>query len=93
MNLIAHAWLVFTDSGGVQQEACIHHIPAITLRENTEWIETLENGANRLAGTDPERIVNAAIEAYHIRREWPVPFGDGTTAEQIVTISQQILED
>ena len=63
LNLIAHARLVFTDSGGVQQEACIHQVAAVTLRENTEWVETLEHGANRLAGTDPERIVAAARKA------------------------------
>lgn len=92
LNLIAHARLVFTDSGGVQQEACIHQVPAITLRENTEWVETLDLGANRLAGTDPDRIVAAAMEADRVPRGWPIPFGDGTTAQQIVTIVQSILE-
>jgi len=47
LNLIAHAALVFTDSGGVQQEACIHHVPCVTLRDNTEWTETLTHGAIR----------------------------------------------
>ena len=91
LNLLAHARLVFTDSGGVQQEACIHHVPAVTLRENTEWVETLEHGANRLAGTDPQRIVKAAREAYEVTREWPVPFGDGTAASQIVSIVEEVL--
>lgn len=91
LNLIAHAHLVFTDSGGVQQEACIHHVPAITLRENTEWVDTLKHGANRLAGTDPQRILAAAIEADGVAREWGAPFGDGTTAVQIATIVKDIL--
>jgi UDP-N-acetylglucosamine 2-epimerase (non-hydrolysing) len=93
LNLIANAEIVFTDSGGVQQEACIHHVPAVTVRENTEWVETLENGANRLAGTDPERIVSAADEAFHADRNWPVPFGSGDTAKQIAEICQEILEE
>lgn len=93
LNLLTHSQLVFTDSGGVQQEACIHQVPAVTLRENPEWVETLENGANRLAGTDPVRIVNAADEAFHADRNWPVPFGSGDTAKQIAEICQEILEE
>jgi UDP-N-acetylglucosamine 2-epimerase (non-hydrolysing) len=93
INLLAQSRLVFTDSGGVQQEAAIHRIPAVTLRENTEWIETLETGANRLAGTDPERIVAAAGEALSIECNWPIPFGDGTTAKQIAKIVQEVLDE
>lgn len=92
LNLLAHARLVFTDSGGVQQEACIHQIPVVTLRENTEWTETLISGANRLAGTDPEKILGAAKTAYHALKGWPVPFGDGNAAGRIVAICQHILE-
>ena len=93
LNLLSQASLVFTDSGGVQQEACIHQVPVVTLREKTEWVETLEQGANRLTGTDPEAIINGALEAAGIVRDWPVPFGDGTAAPQIVSITQEILED
>lgn len=92
LNLLAHARLVFTDSGGVQQEACIHQIPVVTLRENTEWTETLASGANRLAGTDPGKILEAAKAAYQAARGWPVPFGDGNAAKRIVEICQRILE-
>jgi UDP-N-acetylglucosamine 2-epimerase (non-hydrolysing) len=92
LNLLAQARLVFTDSGGVQQEACIHQIPVVTLRENTEWTETLAAGANRLAGTDPAKILEAATAAYHAARGWPVPFGDGHTAGRIVAICKDILE-
>jgi len=91
LYLIANAEIVFTDSGGVQQEACIHHVPAVTVRENTEWVETLEYGANRLAGTDPDRIVESAIEASRGPRKWPVPFGGGDAARKIVDICQQVL--
>lgn len=92
LNLIAHTRIVFTDSGGVQQEACIHHVPAVTVRENTEWVETLENGANRLAGTDPNRIVAAAEEAYRATPKWSVPFGEGDAAKRIVDICAKVLE-
>lgn len=91
LNLIKHARLVFTDSGGVQQEACIHKVPAVTLRENTEWTETLSDGANRLAGSDPKRILAAAKEALNVNREWPVPFGDGSSSKNIVNICKEIL--
>jgi len=79
LQLLAHSKLVFTDSGGVQQEACIHHVPAVTLRENTEWIETLECGANRLAGTDPARIVKAAGEAMTVTPGDVKPVGEGVS--------------
>ncbi len=92
LNLIANAKIIFTDSGGVQQEACIQNVPAVTVRENTEWVETLNHGANRLAGTDPDRIVQAAIEASRVKRDWPVPFGGGDAARKIVDICLQVLE-
>jgi len=91
ITLLANTRLVFTDSGGVQQEACIHHVPAVTLRDNTEWVETLRHGANRLAGTDPRRIVQAALEADQSDRLWPVPFGNGDAAVNIVDICAEIL--
>ncbi len=92
INLLSHARLVFTDSGGVQQEACIHHVPAVTLRENTEWSETLESGANRLAGTEPARIEEAAIAACQVQRAWEVPFGDGKAAEKIVDVCVEVVK-
>jgi len=83
LNLVAHARLIFTDSGGVQQEACIHHVSCITLRENTEWIETVSIKANRLSGCDPEKIMKAAKEALSIDTSWPIPFGKGDAAVKI----------
>jgi UDP-N-acetylglucosamine 2-epimerase (non-hydrolysing) len=92
LNLLSNARLVFTDSGGVQQEACIHHVPAVTLRENTEWVETLEIGANRLAGTEPAKIEEAAIAACKVERTWEIPFGDGTAGKNIVNVCVKVLE-
>ena len=92
LNLIAHASIVFTDSGGVQQEACIHRIPCVTLRNNTEWVETIDIGANRLAGCNPDTIVVAADTAVNSNTSWSVPFGNGDSAQQIAKICSQIIQ-
>ena len=60
LNLESKAKLVLTDSGGVQEETCILGVPCITLRDNTERPETLEDGSNNLAGTDSDKILEAA---------------------------------
>lgn len=83
---------MLTDSGGVQQEACIFKVPCVTLRENTEWIETLESGANLLAGTDPPRIVTAALDMLERKVDWEIPFGDGHASELILDICELFLE-
>jgi UDP-N-acetylglucosamine 2-epimerase (non-hydrolysing) len=79
-----NAALILTDSGGVQEEACILNIPCVTLRENTERPGTIGVGANILAGTDPEKIVEAAIKMYKKKSDWKHPFGDGHSGERIV---------
>jgi len=91
LKLLAHAQLVFTDSGGVQQESCILHVPCVTLRDNTEWTETLEIGANTLAGTDPEQIVAGAEGMLQASRTWHNPFGDGQAAKRIVDVIEKEL--
>ncbi len=93
LNLLAHAHLVFTDSGGVQQEACIHQVPCVTLRENTEWPETLDVGANRLAGCDPARICAAAAAALASPRSWSGLFGDGSSAIRIADVAERLIAD
>jgi UDP-N-acetylglucosamine 2-epimerase (non-hydrolysing) len=92
LALLANARLVFTDSGGVQQEACIHKIPCVTLRDNTEWTETVTIGANRLAGCDPRRILAAAGEAMAAKPAWGMPFGDGAAATRIADISESVID-
>src|SRR6058998_2308134 len=78
-----NAALVMTDSGGLQEESCFFCVPCVTLRENTERPETLEIGSNVLAGTDPERVRDAVRRQLDTKRDWPNPYGDGTTGKQI----------
>lgn len=84
LRLQAEAAIVFTDSGGVQEESCILSVPCVTLRENTERPETIEVGSNVLAGTDPARIQETGEEMLRRETTWENPFGDGTAAQTIV---------
>jgi UDP-N-acetylglucosamine 2-epimerase (non-hydrolysing) len=63
LRLMSEARLVLTDSGGIQEETTILGVPCLTVRENTERPVTVEKGTNRLVGADPQRILEAAIEA------------------------------
>ncbi len=86
LQLEGMAKLVLTDSGGVQEEACILGVPCVTLRDNTERPETLDVGGNILAGTDPNRILAAARDVMGRRKGWKNPFGDGKTAQKIIGV-------
>jgi UDP-N-acetylglucosamine 2-epimerase (non-hydrolysing) len=86
LNLESKAILVLSDSGGVQEETCVFGVPCVTLRDNTERPETIDVGSNMLAGTDPERILEAAKKMINSKRGWVNPFGDGTSAQKIINI-------
>lgn len=93
VRLLGSSALVLTDSGGIQQEACILRVPCITLRESTEWIETVEIGANVVTGSDPAKVVEAAQLLLDRSHEWAQPFGDGTTGAQVAAVAKEALQD
>jgi UDP-N-acetylglucosamine 2-epimerase (non-hydrolysing) len=86
LQLESSAKLIFTDSGGVQEEACILNIPCVTLRDNTERPETLEVGSNILAGVSPDKILECSKKMLGKANNWKNPFGDGTAGKKIVEI-------
>ena len=87
LALQLHARMVLTDSGGVQKEAYLLGTPCVTLREETEWPETSVNDWNVLAGTDPKRIVEAAMRTQP-QGDAPQAFGDGNAAQRMVSLLQ-----
>jgi UDP-N-acetylglucosamine 2-epimerase (non-hydrolysing) len=86
LQLEANARLALTDSGGVQEEACILGVPCVTLRENTERPETVDVGANMLAGTESQRIMDCARKMIGTGEVWKNPFGEGNTGQRIIQI-------
>lgn len=87
LQLEQNTKLVLTDSGGAQEEAFILKVPCVTLRDNTERPETLEYGVNILAGTNPEKILEATKTMLNKElnwSKWDNPFGDGKAAERII---------
>jgi UDP-N-acetylglucosamine 2-epimerase len=88
LALERNARMVLTDSGGVQKEAYLLGVPCVTLRDETEWVETLAGGWNVLAGADAERILAAAKRSRPPGDPPPV-FGDGHAAEKMVAALEQ----
>jgi UDP-N-acetylglucosamine 2-epimerase (non-hydrolysing) len=86
LALEKNAQLIFTDSGGIQEEACILQVPSLTLRENTERPETVEVGATILVGHNKQKILLATEKIINIPRTWSNPFGDGLTAKNIINL-------
>ncbi|WP_266079570.1 non-hydrolyzing UDP-N-acetylglucosamine 2-epimerase [Haladaptatus caseinilyticus] len=84
LHLENSAKVILTDSGSVQEEACILNTPCVTMRTSTERPETLDVGANTLVGTHPEGIRSGAKSMLTVTPNWPNPFGDGTAAEGIL---------
>jgi UDP-GlcNAc3NAcA epimerase len=82
IRLERNATAVLTDSGGVQKEAYFYRVPCITLRNETEWVETVRDGWNRVAGTGPEAILEA-VRTFRPPEEQSLPFGDGSAADRI----------
>ena len=80
-----NAKVILTDSGGVQKEAYWFKVPCVTLRNETEWVETVEAGWNVLAGCDSSRIINA-VEHIQTSKKHLDLYGNGKAAEQIIQL-------
>lgn len=98
LTLLKNARLVLTDSGGLQKESFWSRVPCITLREQTEWVETVEMGVNFITGTDPIKILQALeyiMNNYNeVKKRFKNnPFGDGRASERIVKIISSIQKD
>jgi UDP-N-acetylglucosamine 2-epimerase (non-hydrolysing) len=85
LMLEKNAKKILTDSGGIQKEAYIFKVPCITLRENTEWVETVEDGWNVLVGADKEKIIKRSKD-FEPEGEQRNVFGNGKASEEIVNI-------
>lgn len=89
LALEQNARVIMTDSGGIQKEAFFFEVPCVTLRPETEWVETVSAGWNVLAGSDSARIVDLVS-----RRDWPTDrppelFGSGDAAARITNALQR----
>ena len=85
LRILYGARKVLTDSGGIQKQAFMLGIPCITLRENTEWVETVEMGWNVLVGTDKEKI-KKMINIFSPKGERSRAYGDGSASKKISEI-------
>jgi UDP-N-acetylglucosamine 2-epimerase len=86
LRLQEHSACVLTDSGGVQKEAYYLRVPCVTLRTETEWMETVSTGWNLLCGTETGAIVQGVQKMEGYQASHPDLYGDGRTADRIVEI-------
>lgn len=89
-RLLMSAECILTDSGGLQKEAYFHRVPCITLRDETEWIETVDAGWNQLVGADTNNILRAWNSSPVFKRANKNFYGEGNAAEKII---ESILTD
>ena len=89
LYLITHSVMVITDSGGLQKEAYFCKKPCTTLRDQTEWIETLVGNWNVLSQIDEDEIINKAQRPFDNSSLQINEFGDGKAAEKICSIIER----
>ncbi len=87
--LASQARVVLTDSGGLQKEAYWYGVPCVTLRPSTEWVDTVEVGANVLVDDDPDRLVEA-VRAARMPDERPPLYGDGRASGRIAEVVARV---
>jgi UDP-GlcNAc3NAcA epimerase len=87
LTLEANAKKIITDSGGVQKEAYFMKVPCVTVREQTEWVETLDEDANILVGTSVEKLLDAVWK--QVTPSYKDAFGDGQAARKIVELIEK----
>ncbi len=85
IKLMSHARKILTDSGGIQKESYMLRVPCITMRQNTEWVETLKDGWNVLVGADYGKIMDS-IESFEGGESTTNIFGSGDTGEKICKV-------
>lgn len=91
LKLESNTRLILTDSGGVQEEACVLKKSCVTLRDNTERPETLKVGASILAGTNPDKIFKSSQKMLKSKQNWRNPFGRGDASKKIISIIKKAL--
>ncbi|MDQ0255343.1 UDP-N-acetylglucosamine 2-epimerase [Evansella vedderi] len=91
LMLESEAKMILTDSGGVQKEAYLFKVPCITLRDETEWIETVTEGWNHVTGVNTQLILNT-IDQFKLPPKHPALFGNGRSAEKICQILLEFLK-
>lgn len=85
VRLEGSARMILTDSGGIQKEAYWLQVPCVTLRGETEWVETVQSGWNKLAGGDKENILEKVLH-FKVPENYPTLYGDGKAARKIIDI-------
>jgi len=85
VRLEGSAKMILTDSGGIQKEAYWLQVPCVTLRGETEWVETVQSGWNVLAGGDKENILEKVLR-FKVPENYPTLYGDGKAARKIIDI-------
>ena len=92
LHLIKNSKLIVSDSGGVQEEACILRVPLITIRNSTERPETLEIGCNILSKIKDKMVYKNAMKILNRKIKWKNPYGNGDAALKSYSVIKDFLK-